>query len=386
MPMDSAAPALRQRIEDYLFRGLLPLWAEQGWDHARGGFHERLEADHSPSPLDYRRLTVVGRQLYVFSEAARSTPEPAFANLAHSAYDYLVKHFWDDRFGGWIFKVNLAGMPRDTTKDLYGHAFAMFGLAHYYRAFREREALAIAHETNLLLKRHLSLPSGWFASAADQDWSVGDRKLNQNPHMHLLEAYVALFAASQEPAFKEDANAVVDLFHRHLFDAQGGTLGEFFDEKGLPQRETGRRVEPGHHFEWFWILREGSNLWSDARTPPAAERLFEWAERNGVDPEAGGVFDVLDREGRVIKDSKRIWPQAERIKAHASRARVGAAKGERTSLVPLVQFLFDKYLLADGGWRESLERKLEPVATALPGTTPYHIFLALSEALAALRA
>ena len=146
------------------------------------------------------------------------------------------------------------------------------------------------------------------------------------------------------------------------------------------------RVEPGHLFEWYWILREGSNLWSDARTLPAAERLFEWAERHGADTEAGGVFDVLDREGRVIKDSKRIWPQAERIKAHASRARVGAAKGERTSLVPLVQFLFDKYLLADGGWRESLGRTLEPVATVLPGTTPYHIFLALSEALAALSA
>ncbi len=384
--MDCAAAALRARIEDYLYRGLLPLWAEHGWDDARGGFHEQLEADHSPSRLDYRRLTVLGRQLYVFSQAAQSTSIAAFAALAHRAYDYLVRHFWDDRFGGWIFKVDLGGSPLDTTKDLYGHAFAMFGLAHYYRAFARREALEIARESNLLLKRHLLLPEGWFASAAKQDWSISGATLNQNPHMHLLEAYVALAAASKEAAFREDANVVVDLFHRYLFDAKSGTLGEFFDEKGLPHHERGRRIEPGHHFEWYWLLNEGAALWRDARTLRAAEILFRWAERHGVDAEIGGVFDALDRDGGLIKDSKRIWPQAERIKAQALRARANAARDDRARLMTLVQFLFDNYLLADGGWRESLERSLAPNATALPGTSPYHIFLALSEALKALAA
>ncbi|MFI4986603.1 MAG: AGE family epimerase/isomerase, partial [Alphaproteobacteria bacterium] len=153
--MDSPAAPLLRTIEDYLFRGLLPLLAEHGWDRQRGGFIERLEADHSPSPLDYRRLTTIGRGLFVFSAAARLRPQAGLEDVAHRAYDYLVRRFWDDRFGGWLFKVDLDGGPLDSAKDLYGHAFAMFGLAHYYRTFRRREALEIARETSRLLKRHL---------------------------------------------------------------------------------------------------------------------------------------------------------------------------------------------------------------------------------------
>ncbi|MFI4988818.1 MAG: AGE family epimerase/isomerase, partial [Alphaproteobacteria bacterium] len=282
------------------------------------------------------------------------------------------------------------GGPLDSAKDLYGHAFAMFGLAHYYRTFRRREALEIARETSRLLKRHLRLPTGWFAAAAAQDWTVADRSLKQNPHMHLLEAFVALTQASDEPAYKEDAVALAELFHRRLFGDRTGTLGEFFDEAGRPHAETGRLVEPGHHFEWYWLLHEGADLWRDVRAMPAAERLFAWAERYGVDRELGGVFDLLDREGRVVKDTKRIWPQAERIKAYALRARIALPSKERENarrtLVSLLEFLFARYLLADGGWRESLDRTLIPRPTALPATTPYHLFLALSEALTALGA
>ena len=384
--MKSAQAAESARIEDYLFRKLLPLWAERGWDHARGGFHDQLEVDRSPTPLPYRRLTALGRQLFVFSEAARLTAEDRFAAIAHASYDYLLRRFWDERYGGWYFKVDLSGAALDSGKDLYGHAFALFGLAHYYSAFRRQEALERARETNRLLKRHLLLPAGWFASKGARDWRPVGGELNQNPHMHLLEAYLALEAASGDAAFRLDANAVVALLHRRLFDEESGTLGEFFDESGLPHPEKGNELEPGHFFEWYWLLREGAALWTDPRARATAERLFDWAERRGVDAERGGVYDLLDRGGRVLRDSKRIWPQAERIKAHAIKLRSGGAEEERARLATLVAFLFDNYLLADGGWRESLARQLTPSATPLPATTPYHIFLALREALKAFAA
>ena len=382
--MSSAGADQSARIEDYLFGKLLPLLAERSWDHARSGFHEQLEADHSPSALGYRRLTVLGRQLFVFSEAARRTGTKHYAEIAHRAYDYLIERFWDDRFGGFFFKVDLGGSSLDTKKDLYGQAFAMFGLAHYHRAFARRDALERAGECSRLLKRHLLLPAGWLASGASREWRVSGKELNQNPHMHLLEAYVALEAASGDTGFGEDARAIVALFLERLFDQASGTLGEFFDERGQPHARKGARLEPGHHFEWHWLLNEGSRLWSDARTLAAAERLFDWAERSGVDEDKGGVYDVVDRVGAVLEDSKRIWPQAERIKAHAARSRREPSRHNRARLATLVDFLFDRYLLADGGWHEGLTRALAPNATALPSTTPYHIFLALSEALKAL--
>ena len=382
--MTAAFPEQSTRIADYLRTGLLPLWAERGWDRERGGCHEQLEPDRSPSPLGYRRLTVAGRQLYVFSEAARLGYAGAHAAHAHRIYEHLAKHFWDRDHGGWYFKIDLAGAPFDRTKDLYGQAFAMFGLAHYYASFGRREALELARETNRLVKRHLALPAGWFAAAAAEDWTVTERELEQNPHMHLLEAYVALDKATGEIGFQEDAAAVVELFHRQLYDAVSGVLGEFFDAAGRPEAARGHLVEPGHHFEWCWLLQEGATLWREAASAEAARALFEWAERYGVDRERGGVYDALDRAGAVVRDSKRLWPQTERIKAHAMRLRREPRAGGAAALAAQVEFLFEHYLAADGGWHERLDRTLAPIAAVLPATSCYHIFIGLTEALKAL--
>ncbi len=377
---------LAQGITRYLVEGLLPLWAGPGRDAARGGFHERLNAERRPLPLDYCRLTVCGRQLFVFSRAAGLGAPPEIQRVAHRIYEEMTERFWDRRHGGWLFKTDLAGQPLDPQKDLYAHAFVLFGLAHYYDCYRRPEALALARSTSDLLKRHLLLPSGWFASSAGADWTVSDRALNQNPHMHLLEAYISLYRASGDAEFKREAERLIELFHARLFDPATGILGEFFDDAGRVHPETGHRVEPGHHFEWSWLLHEFAGMSGDERSRPAAEALLRWASRCGIDSEHGGIFDQVDRSGAVIADTKRIWPLTECVKAYVARYRASRDAANRERALGFVDFLFAHYLLPDGGWREILRRDLSPHLAEMPATTCYHIFLGLTEALSVLAA
>lgn len=50
------------------------------------------------------------------------------------ARDYLLSHFVDGEFGGVFWSFTPQGEPFDTKKQFYAIAFAIYGLAEYFRA------------------------------------------------------------------------------------------------------------------------------------------------------------------------------------------------------------------------------------------------------------
>jgi len=380
----ASGDALIRRIDVYLRGGLLPLWATRGWDRGRGGCHERLRADHQPADLGYRRLTVCARQLFVFSRAAELGLLDEARMVADRIFRYLVEHFRDAEHGGWIFKVGLAGEPLDRAKDLYAHVFVLLGLAHYAAIVPDRRALDPLEHTHEVIARRFLLPAGWYAASAAQDWSAHNGALLQNPHMHLLEASLSAGRISGEGSYQDDARTIVRLLRDRLCDPATGTIGEFRDERGKPDAARGHIVEPGHHFEWCWLLHQAAQVFEPEQCRRDARRLFAWALAHGVDRRHGGVLDQVGTDGRVLADTKRIWPLTEYIKARAARFGDSRDPSEVDELIAALTLLFDAYLLPDGGWRERLRRDLTCYDDELPATTCYHVMVALLEARAAL--
>lgn len=375
---------LRARLEAHAGR-LLDLWARKGWDEVRGGWHERLGPDRGPVPVDFRRVMVAGRMMFLFS-AGRPFGEPGRDRaLARRTLEFARDRLRDPVHGGWWFKVDLDGRPTDRTKDLYGHAFAIFGLSAVALAWGDAEARDLALETFEVVERRLRLAEGWYAASAREDWTVDDRRLLQNPHMHLLEAYLALFEATGEARVRAAARGLVDLFEARLVDPATGVLREFFDEQGRPDPEVGDVVEPGHHFEWFWLLHRHAEVTGDRQGLAHADAMFHRARRDGLDPAHGGVYDqVSARDGQVLKATKRCWPLTECVKAHAVMLRRTGAQGDLEALRAQGRLLLDVYLRPDGGSVEHVDRALRPFDATTPASTGYHVLLALLEALRAL--
>ena len=358
-------------------------WTGPGWDPTRLGFHERLTPTLQPVPgFGYRRLHLCARQLYVLSRA------PALLGTAPSArteqvFRLLAERFHDDRHGGFFLSLDLDGAPLDRRKDLYGHAFVLFGLAAYHAASGDPAALTLARQSLAEIRQHLAMPGGWFAAIATEDWTECDAALSQNPHMHLLEACLALEAVDADPAWCQTADALVDLFHRHLYDPAGQALGEFYDEAGRPHPETGHWVEPGHQFEWAWLLYAHAER--RGTTPPdAADALIAQGARRGTDPLEGGLFDRIDRAGGIVAETKRIWPVCEAIKAYAIRWRRRSDPADRTAMLHWLGLLATHYLREGGRWHEHLNRDLTPLLSDMPGTTPYHLLMMGEEVLPSL--
>jgi mannose-6-phosphate isomerase len=363
----------------YVMSDMARLWANAGWNSLGQHGHERLQADLQPSRLGYRRGMAVGRQLFFFSQAWRVTGETLFAERAHACYADLTERFWDSQHGGWFFSLGDDGQPAEATKDLYGHAFVMFGLAHYASIFGRREALDWAGRTNELVKTRLWLPQGWGAQAATREWSLKDAALEQNPHMHLLEAYLSLHAASGDPAWLAEAQRMVAVYTERLRSFDGAKVLEHFDARGEPLPDKGRLIQPGHLYEWYWLLNEyadsaGLVLYSTSSAP-----LIAWADRYGVDDRYGGIYFQVDADGAIVVDRKRIWPVTECIKAYATLARHTGNPSAYDRLSEWIAFITKTYFTAAGGWHEFVRRDLTPDSDYMPSSTPYHAAMAALE-------
>ena len=373
------SPDASARYPAFALATLLPLCRDRFADAAHGGFHEQLDPAHAPVPLGSKRLMVQCRQLYVLAHAAllgdRSGQAPA-----ERGYDFLRRAYPDPVHGGWFFRVSADGTaPTDRQKDLYGHAFLLFALAWLHRAFAAPDATALAARTYDVLQDRMAAPGGGFWDRASEDWQPDRALRRQNPHMHLLEAVLALHDATGDARWMAAADDLIRLFKTRFFDAPTGTLGEFFTETWAPHPEQGHIVEPGHHYEWVWLLHRYTAQGGTLKVAAEGEALFAMAERHGTDPAHGGIHDQLDRAGRPIAASRRIWPVTEAIKAHLARREAGLP-------VPpdqpgrLIDHLFSDFLRPErAGWIETCTREGVPVQTNLPGSTPYHMFLAAAE-------
>jgi len=358
-----------------MFDAALPFWGDAGVDTARGGYFEELDLSGRPTTVAFKRTRAMCRQVYVFSHAWMLGWKPG-NDLAGMGYEYLVKHAWLGPDRGWARRLTADGDVLDPTPDLYDLAFVLFALAWRYRASRDQSALERLHETLDFIERRLTHPGGegfWHSWPAD-----GPRQ--QNPHMHLLEASLVAFEATGDRRFLDRATTVVNLFRTRFFD--GRTLAEFFtDDWRRADGDAGRIVEPGHQFEWAWILGTYQRLTGvDLRTEAGA--LVDFAERHGVDPATQMTCNQVRDDGSAIDRGSRTWPNTERIKGHLALFEID--RGDRhAAIAGSSRVLLDRYLgvTPRGSWIDHFAADGRPLATAAPTSTLYHVFLAFAEVL-----
>ena len=384
-----------QHIHDWLARQALPLWSHAGYDTDAGGFVECLTLDGRPLFDRDKRMRVQARQIYVYSHAHLLgwTPPaggPEALAVARGGFDFLTGNYWRRDGGGFIYSAARDGSPADSRIESYEQAFALFAFAWYYRASGDAAALHWAGRVLDFMDEALAdtAHGGYFENPAR------DLPRRQNPHMHLLEALLALHAATSDSAYLDRARRIIELFRRHLHDAATGTLGEFFTDDWSPAPATpGQIVEPGHHFEWVWLLRRYSEATGDA-TDAEAAALYDFAVTHGIDHEAGAAqglgYDSVLRtgadprlgHGTSLDDNKRLWVQTEAIKAQTARLEAGPDPDAAARLELLLERLFGLYLaVGHGNWQDHLDRAGHGFAETAPASSFYHLFLCLTEVL-----
>lgn len=366
----------RKRVESWLFSETLPLWSTAGIDEVHGGFHEAL--DFTAKPLGKpKRMRTMARQIYAFAVAKeRGWTGPADRLVDHGI-DFIARHGRTDR-GGWVRTLNCDGTVADPVEDAYDHSCVLLALAHAHRCGNEA-ALSLAQETFQFIDSYLEDGSlNGFLEAPG--WN-GVR--SSNPHMHMLESFLAWHAVTGDRAYLRKAARVIDLFRCHFFDPETWTIGEFFDCDWLPlPGEKGQWTEPGHHFEWASLLIDFARASGQKDLAAYARKLYSSAIACGLNRATGLAYAAVSRQGMPLDKLSRSWPQCEAIKAAIALDSLDGPdlKPEIEARVArLFRWHIDPAPL--GLWVDRIDERGRSLATEVPASIFYHLVTALMQYL-----
>lgn len=355
-----------------------PLWATRGVD-PKGGFHERLGQDGQPL-VEPRRSRVNPRQAYCFAVAPSLGWRGDAPSLVCHGLDYWVAKY---RRPDGLFRtlVNADGSVKDDRALLYDQAFGLlaFNVAALVTERAERERQAV--ELYGLVTKHLKRAGGGFESGVP-----ASLPLQSNPHMHLFEAALAGCEVCPENSiWKPLAEQIAELALTKFIDAESGALREFFDGEWNPAEGVqGRIVEPGHQFEWAWLLLRWAGT-HHARARTAAMKLIDIGETHGV--RDGLACNSLLDDFTPHDASCRLWPQTERLKAGALAARLTGEARYYAMTISAAQGL-QRYLECPvpGLWYDRIDASGQRIDEPAPASTFYHLVAAIAEISALARA
>jgi mannose-6-phosphate isomerase len=365
-------------LRTWLMNDAFPLWATQGYDQIHGGFEESLTSTGPTANLP-RRARVQVRQIYSFACAARLGWRPQEAQrLVMDGLNYFLAHY---RRPDGLFRTLVAadGTVLDERAYLYDQAFVLLALAESEKVLGPKpELVATARALRAALYQHLKRTGPGFSSGTPDALP-----LLSNPHMHLLEAALSWRAVDEDPAWRALSDEIVALALGRFVDAGTGALREQFDEHWAPSAGTaGRIVEPGHQFEWAWLLL----CWGGAAQAHAynsAERLVQIGEAYGI--RDGVAINALLDDFSVHDAEARLWPQTERLKA-ALRMALMTPEPRYWSMAAQAAQGLRRYFDTDvpGLWYDRLTVDGKFVQQPAPASSFYHIVCAIGELSAAL--
>jgi mannobiose 2-epimerase len=323
-------------------KGLLDKYYPRNIDTLYGGYLSTFTFDFRPTGNQDKMIVTQSRHIWSTAKAALFYKDTSYIPMARHGYLFLRDKMWDSVWGGFYNLVSRDGTPKGNTKEAYGNAFAIYGLAAYYGASKDTAALGLAKKAFLWLEAHShdKGQKGFFQNL-QQDGTPTQRPAgtpststlgykDQNSSIHLLEAFTELYHVWPDALVKTRLQEMLDLLLDKIIQPKG-YLQLFLtpDWKPVTFQGAGKEailkhrnvdhVSFGHDVETAFLMMEASEAangyrHNDVRT--LGKRMVDHALQNGWDKAAGGFYDEGyyfpgDRSITIIRDSKNWWAQAE---------------------------------------------------------------------------
>ncbi len=361
------------RCQAYLTNIALPFWEKSGVIHRKLGFVENFNLKtQQPNLYLHRRLRMQARQTWVFAKAANMRLSKNAHAIAESGWQVIHNHYKSAQ-GGYIFSVNKDGKPTNTARFLYEQAFVLLALSELYNITKSDRYLDDAEQLYNWLNQSMRADDGFWTKLEDRSLPR-----EQNPHMHLFEALMFLYEASKQKQWLDRASEIYGLFHQFFFDFEHRLLREFFSLSFSGYDiNKGNIIEPGHNFEWVWLLHRFGKL--TGFKSETQDALYAFGLKGTT--EQGIVVDQCDADGNITQHTSKLWAQTEALKAHIAQYETYRKQEHMEAIIKTVDNIFQYYLRLDGLWGDKLDKQLQETSEICPATSFYHIFLAMIEVI-----
>ena len=308
----------------HLVDEILPKWlmATTG----KGLFLPHFDRAWRPLGRNFGTLVSQGRLLYNFSQGYALTGDISYRTAVENGAQFLLDHFRDRKYGGWYWSCGLDGEVQDRRKDGYGHAFALFGLAHAYHCTHDQALQEAFLQTWVILSRHFRDRQGGFIWRMTEQFAVADEIRSQNPVMHTFEALLTAGTVGGVPGLLEEARGVGDFVLSKLVRKTDRRLPEVYNAaweelpSGMEMRPpqgymAGGRLDIGHAFEWAYLASYAAELGFPAEYLSYANSFMLYGLTLGFDWQTGGIYSPSSPTGQLLTQRKGWWEQCEAIRA-----------------------------------------------------------------------
>ena len=352
----------RAEVAHELTSDILPFWINSMTDPA-GGYYGRIDGSGNLVAGAEKGLILNARILWTFSQAYRMLGKPEYLEAATRAKDYISAHFVDREFGGAYWSVDSEGRPLDTKKQFYAIAFAVYGLAEYYRA-TGGDSLDLAIELYRSIEEHsFDAALNGYIEACTRDWGkIEDMRLSDkdenfaktmNTHLHILEAYTGLYRVWKDEGLHGQLSNLIRIFLDKIIQPDGH-LGLFFDENWTLH---GAMQSFGHDIETSWLLVEAAEVLCESGDPMdrllyleclGASRELAAAATEGLTSE--GMTYEYDPASGYRKDDRDWWVQAEAVVGYLNRWQLAGDPADLERSLAEWDYIKRAIIAPDGEW------------------------------------
>jgi mannobiose 2-epimerase len=299
---------------------ILPYWIKKMPDPDGGGFYGQTDGRDDVVPGAPKGGILNARILWSFSAAYMKLREPLYLEMATRARDYIFRYFFDEEHGGTYWCLKSTGEPLDTKKQIYSQAFFIYALSTYHEATGDRESLDRAIDLYRLIEAHsFDSERGGYFEAFTREWGEmadlrlsakdANEKKTMNTHLHILEAYTALYRIWPDQKLKQQLAALVKVFTERIVDPETAHLNLFFDEEWKCRSTI---VSYGHDIEASWLLCEAAEALGEAESVTGLALRIASAAHEGLAGDGSLFYEKDDAAGHFDRD-RHWWVQSEAV-------------------------------------------------------------------------
>jgi mannobiose 2-epimerase len=295
-----------------------------GVEKSGHGFYGAVDLEGNPVLSANKTSVLNARILWTFSAAAMLDGNRDYSAMADRAYRVVTEDFEDNEYGGYYMELSSDNKVTNDIKHTYAQAFVLYSFCKYYE-FRPLEAvLQKIKALFLFLEQKAKDPEhAGYRESFTRDWHIyGENRMadnnepkSMNTHLHVLEAWAALYHVWKDPFVEMRLTELMYLFLDKIIRKESH-FGIFFDE-AFNEAESSKGIcSFGHDIEGSWLLWEAAEILGNEeikrRIRAIAVKMVDNIERVAVDKD-GGLFLESTRFGSHVKTNKHWWQQAETL-------------------------------------------------------------------------
>ena len=355
-------------------------------DTVYGGFFSDLNYKWQLAGRQNKMIVTQARHVWSTANGAmyyHNQYSDTLLKISTHGFKFLKEVMWDKKFGGFYNLVTREGEPikegGKIIKQAYGDAFAIYGLAAYYKATRDTSALNLAIATFMWMDKHSYDPKyGGYFQYMKRDGTPYKKGFfntppkDQNSAIHILECFTELYGVWKNPILKERLYSLLliirdkmikDKNYLQLFFNRNLTPVSYLDSSDTAQKKNFEldHISFGHNVETAYLMLEASNalgIKNNSRTINVGKSMDDFALKYGWDRVHGGIYDggyIYKGENKVtiLKNTKEWWSQIEALNSFLLMHELFPNDKENYYQKFCIQWQYIKKYLIDhkyGGW------------------------------------